>query len=271
MSLNTAEMNYNSEQLSSDRALSVSPLYAQISSPDFQPQRLAQTAELKPSAGLPELHLSDSGKEMPRLTLASDASNGAQAETHKMSSRIFSWGWKFDIKAADGTREGTVDQRLLHLHKTFEYDDAKGQKQSTGQERLLSWGTKIDVSDASGKPIGGIQEQVFKSLWHPYSVYSIVDAQGKEVAKSEKLEAFSTNFTLTNENGDKIATIHRPWLNLLRDNWTISINKPGEVDKRLLYLIPAYKTEADAERKAQEAAEAAEKAKQNSDSSKKSH
>lgn len=176
----------------------------------------------------------------------------APPEEHTMSSRILSWGWTFDITDKNGKSEGMVDQRVLNLRKTFDYKDENGNTKARGQERLFSWGTKIDVYDENGKAIGGIQEQIFKSWWHPYTVYSIVDAQGKEVAKSEKLELLATNFTLTNEKGEKIATIHRPWLNFLRENWTVDIEKPDEVDKRILYMIPAYKTAADAERKAEE-------------------
>lgn len=207
----------------------------------------------------------DSGLERLLLTAATAKAPAAPVEKHTMSSRVLSWGWTFDIKDGNGQPEGIVDQKLLNFRKTFEYRDENNQKKATGQERLFSWGTKIDIYDEKGQPIGGIQEQVFKSWWKPYTVYSVVDAQGKEIAKSEKLEAFETDFTLSNNKGEKIATIHRPWLNFIRDNWTISITKPDEVDKRILYMIPAYKTSADAERRARAQEEEEDSSKQDED------
>ncbi len=210
-------------------------------------------------------HRSASAQSLPELTLVADkqpkqavagSQPDAQApEHHTMSSRVFSWGWTFDIKDEHGKPEGVVDQKMLHLHKTFEYKDAAGATQATGKERIFSWGTKIDVTDANGKSIGGIQEEVFKSWWHPHTIYSIVDDKGNKIATSEKVEFLATDFTLTNNNGETIAKIHRPWLNWVRDNWQVDIQKPGEVDKRLLYMIPAYKSSADADRRAEEEAE----------------
>ena len=193
-----------------------------------------------------------SDKNVQLVLAAAKTADKPGHEEHTMSSRIISWGWTFDITDKNGRSEGTVDQKVLNLRKTFEYKDENGATKAKGQERLFSWGTKIDVYDENGKVIGGIQEQVFKSWWKPYTVYSIVDAQGKQIASSEKLEFLATDFTLKNDKGEKIATIHRPWLNFIRENWTVDILKPDEVDKRLLYMIPAYKTAADAERKAQE-------------------
>lgn len=189
------------------------------------------------------------------LAAGAAADKTAAPESHTMSSRIFSWGWTFDIYDSAGKSEGIVDQKIFNLRKTFEYKDENGQTKAKGQERLLSWGTKIDVYDEKGTSIGGIQEHVFQSWWKPHTVYSIVDAQGKELAKSEKLEFFATNFKLTNEKGETVAKIHRPWLNFVRDNWTIDIVKPDEVDKRILYMIPAYKTSADADRRAAESSD----------------
>ena len=179
-------------------------------------------------------------------------------ETHSMAPRFLSWGWTFDIKDANGKSEGVIDQKLLNWTKTFEYRDENNNKLATGRENIFSWGTKIDVTDANGKYIGGLQENVFSSWWKPYTVYSVVDENGKEIAKSEKVEVFATDFTMKNPKGETIANIHRPWFNWLRDNWTIDIFKPNEVDKRILYMIPAYKTSVDAERKAKKEAEEAE-------------
>lgn len=217
----------------------------------------------QPSLSLLELAL-DSKTDSSRLQLAAAKKPGV-AETHTMAPRFLTLDWKFDIKDENGKSEGVIDQQLLNLRKTFDYKDASGKTIATGQERLFSWGTKIDVYDENGKQIGGINEQLFKGFFHTYTVYSIVDAQGKELAKSAKFELGATDFTLTNPKGEKIATIHRPWLNWLRDNWTIDIMKPQEVDKRILYLIPAYKTVADAERKAAEEAEEERKRKNKDD------
>lgn len=218
------------------------------SAKSFDDWKSRQKAE--PAHSLPELTLVSDREAKPSFVAAK--TDAPPAEHHTMSSRVFSWGWTFDIKDEQGRSEGVVDQKMLHLRKTFEYKDANDVTQATGKERLFSWGTKIDVTDSSGKPIGGFQEEVFKSWWHPHTIYSIVDDKGNKVATSEKVEFLATDFTLTNNKGETIAKVHRPWLNWVRENWQIDIQKPGEVDKRILYMIPAYKTSADADRRAAE-------------------
>ncbi|MBX9573669.1 MAG: hypothetical protein K2X77_32520 [Candidatus Obscuribacterales bacterium] len=223
-------------------------------------------SDWRPNAQL-DLMTGTSKIELPmHLVAAGKATPPVERTT--MAPRFFTWGWTFDIKDANGKSDGVVDQKLLNWTKTFEYQDKHGNKLATGRENLFSWGTRIDITDAQGKPIGTLKEDILKSWWKTYTTYSILDPAGKEIAKSEKVEWLGTDFTLKNPKGEVIATIHRPWINWVRDNWTIDIHKPGEVDKRILYMIPAYKTSVDYERKQKQEEEEAEeerKRKENDD------
>ena len=192
------------------------------------------------------MHLVAAGKAQPPV------------ERTTMAPRFLTWGWTFDIKDANGRPDGVVDQKMLNWTKTFEYQDNNGKMLATGRENLFSWGTKIDITDDKGQPIGTLKEEILKSWWKTYTTYSILDAAGKEVATSDKVEWLGTDFTLKNKKGEVIATIHRPWVNWLRDNWTIDVHKPNEVDKRILYMIPAYKTSVDYERQQKKEEEEAE-------------
>lgn len=232
---------------------------------------LKLAAGSKPLAELPwnpnaqlDLVTGKSKVDFPMYLVAAGKAEPPQ-ESHSMTPRFFSWGWTFDIEGKNGQKEGVVDQKLLNWTKTFEYSDAQGNKLATGKEALFSWGTRIDITDDKGQAIGTIKEDVLKSWWKTYTQYSILDAQDKEVAKSEKVEWLGTDFTLKNNKGEVIATIHRPWFNWLRDNWTIDIQKPNEVDKRILYMIPAYKTSVDYERKKEKEDEENRKSKDKDD------
>lgn len=202
------------------------------------------------------MHLVAAGKAQPPV------------ERTTMAPRFLTWGWTFDIKDTSGKNVGVVDQKLLNWTKTFEYQDTHGNKQATGKENIFSWGTRIDITDEKGQPIGTLKEDIIKSWWKNYTSYAILDPQGKEIARSDKVEWLGTDFTLKNPKGEVIATVHRPWVNWVRDNWTIDIHKPNEVDKRILYMIPAYKTSVDYERKQKQEEEEAEeerKRKENDD------
>ena len=75
------------------------------------------------------------------------------------------------------------------------------------------------------------------------SQYSILDAEGKEVASSEKLDFFGTEVTVKDQQGNLVAHLEKPMLNIGGDKWKVSFS--GDVDRRLLVFIPAYKTAAD--------------------------
>jgi len=157
----------------------------------------------------------------------------------------------FDLKAG-GATIGTITEKFFSLTKAFTYVDASGACVAKARARLLSWGTYIDVTDCSDRPVGAIKENVLKSLFKVYTTYSILDGQNREAATSEKVEWVSTNLVMRRPDGATIAELHRPWLNVLSDNWTVKIRDHAAVDSRLIVLIAAYKTSVDNDRRAEE-------------------
>ena len=162
--------------------------------------------------------------------------------------RFFSLTDAFDLKSGD-QKLGTLTEKFFSLTKSFRYDDSSGRCAAKARARFFSWGTHIDVADCQGQKIGSIKENVFKSLLKAYTVYSILDAQDREIAKSRKMEWLSTDVVLRSENGGLIAELHRPWLNLIADKWTVSVQDPRAVDSRLIVMIAAYKTSVDNDRR----------------------
>jgi uncharacterized protein YxjI len=173
----------------------------------------------------------------------------------------------FDLKGGSG-QFGKIIEKFLTLTKDFTYVDASGQCVAKSRARLISWGTHVDVSDCAGRPIGAFQEHVLRSLFKVNTVYSILDGQGKEIATSEKVEWISTSLTLRRPDGSVIAELHRPWLNILSDNWDIKIRDHAAVDARVIVLIAAYKTSVDNDRREEQDAKDEKKKKDDDDDDK---
>jgi|GEM_PF-1687139 len=160
----------------------------------------------------------------------------------------------FDLKAG-GKPFGKIIEKFLTLTKDFTFNDASGACVAKSHAKLISWGTHIDVSDCSGRPLGAIQEHVFRSLFKVNTVYSILDGRGQEIATSEKVEWISTNLTLRKPGGAVIAELRRPWLNVLSDDWDVKIQDHAAVDSRMIVLIAAYKTSVDNDRREEQEAQ----------------
>ncbi|HAZ08310.1 MAG TPA: hypothetical protein DCZ01_07285 [Elusimicrobia bacterium] len=162
--------------------------------------------------------------------------------------RVISLVDTFDLKAGDSTL-GTITRKFFSLTKAFTYIDAKDNCIAKARARLLSWGAHIDVTDCSDLPIGAIKENVLKSFFKVYTQYSMLDSQGAEIATSEKVDWISTDLTIRRPDGRTVATLHRPWLNIFSDNWTVKIADHAAVDSRLIVMIAAYKTSVDNDRR----------------------
>lgn len=162
--------------------------------------------------------------------------------------RVISLVNTFDLKAGNSTL-GTITEKFFSLTRAFTYVDAKDDCVAKARARLLSWGTRIDVTDCSDRPVGAIKENVLKSLFKVYTQYSILDAKGTEIATSEKVDWISTDLTIRRPDGRVIAALHRPWLNILSENWTVKIADHAVVDPRMIVMIAVYKTSADNDRR----------------------
>lgn len=155
----------------------------------------------------------------------------------------------FSLKAG-GNTFGRITEKLLSLSKSFTYESGAGLCVARARQRILSWGSHVDVTDCSGAKVGAVREQVLKSLFKVHTTYSILDAADREVAVSEKVDWISTSVTLRKPDGAVVATLERPWLNILSDTWTVKLRDRTAVDPRLIVMIAAYKTSVDNDRRA---------------------
>ena len=172
-------------------------------------------------------------------------SSRALPNTFHVKERVFfKWGDTFDV-SADGVNYGTVSQKLVSWKHTLNYDDNTGARSAVGAVAILSWGTQIEVDDAHGHRIGTIKEEVYSSLLKAWTTYRILDANGNQVAVSQKSEFFSTTFEMTANDGHVIATMHRPAFNWSGDDWEVTIKDSSVVDPRMELMIAAFKTTAD--------------------------
>jgi uncharacterized protein YxjI len=164
--------------------------------------------------------------------------------------RVLSLFNNFDLNAG-GSKLGSITEKVISLTRAFTYSDAQGVCVAKARARILSWGTHIDVTDCAGRPVGAIKENVLKSLFKVWTEYALLDASGHVVAISEKVDWISTSMTISRPKGGAVATLRRPWLNILSDNWTVKISDHAAVDSRVLVMIAAYKTSVDNARRAE--------------------
>jgi len=157
---------------------------------------------------------------------------------------FFKWGETFDVNE-DGVKYGTVKEKLVSYTPTFYYDDNSGARAATASVAVLSWGTQINVVDGQGRNIGTIKEELFTSFLKTWTTYKILDANGNQVAESQKTEWFSTNFELKANDGHVVAEVHRGYWNWTGDTWEVTIKDASTVDPRIELMIAAFKTHAD--------------------------
>ena len=139
----------------------------------------------------------------------------------------------------DGREYGKISEKVLSLTTSFDYVGEDGSKIATAKKKLISWGVEVDVVDCNDTLIGSIEEEVFESLLKTLTVYRILDASGVEIARSKKVDLFATSFTLRDSSGNIIASLKRPAINFLGNNWTVDIMDSEKIDPRLLVMIGA--------------------------------
>lgn len=164
--------------------------------------------------------------------------------TFVVNERALSWTTTFDLEASPA--QGKVTKKFWSMADQYEWTAPNGSVVAVGRKQIFSWGNAIDVRGAQGEYVGQIKEQVFKSMWtKTYSCYSILNAQGQQVATSEKLDWFGTDITLWGGRGQRIATVCRPWVNFMGDKWKVEILDPQAVDSRIIVMVGVFKTDAD--------------------------
>lgn len=191
------------------------------------------------------------GAPIPALPPAAAQPAFTVPNEFKIRERVISLTDTFDLK--DGDKDfGKITQKLISLTKSFTLTAPDGACVAKARARILSWGTYIDVADCADKKIGGIKEEVFKSLFKVHTTYAILNAAEAQVAVSTKVDWISTSVTLTKPGGGAVASLDRRWLNVFSDSWTVKIQDPAAVDARLVVMIAAYKTSVDNDRRAAE-------------------
>ena len=146
---------------------------------------------------------------------------------------------------ADGKKFASIEERVLKLASTFDLLDGSDQKIARARHRILTWGATIDITDCEQRPVATIKELVFKSLLSFKTQYEIYNPSGKLIAKSDKLEFFSTDFVFKTPEGVVAFKMHRPTFNWVTDKWEVTVVTPGKVDYRIALFVPAFKTSAD--------------------------
>jgi uncharacterized protein YxjI len=195
------------------------------------------------------------------------SSNGWGTVTHQTAARdggltlpnefqihqkVVSWIPAYTLRTSPNQPDfGEIDEQILSWGKTFEIKDKNGKIVGRAKERIFSWGTTIDVTDENGNKLGTIREDLLKSFLGlgVTTQYKITDANDRLIAKSDKLDWIGTLFTLTDNSGNVLVQMKRPWVNFLSDDWSVKIQQPNKLDPRLYLAIAAYKSESDAERR----------------------
>jgi uncharacterized protein YxjI len=163
-----------------------------------------------------------------------------------MSQKFISIGTDMDILDKSDNTVGKVEERIFNFGRTFEYMDNSGNLVAKAKQRVLSLYTIIDITDANGTKIGSVEQEVLESLFSIYSTYSIKDASGRVLAKSKKLEFFTTDIEIEDKSGGSVS-ITKDYINMFGDTWRLNMNT--EIDKRLIIFIPSFVSSTQQSRK----------------------
>lgn len=159
-----------------------------------------------------------------------------------MEQNIVSFGTDMDISTG-----GRVEERLLSFGRKFEYFDKSGKLKATAKERVFSLGNVIEITDENGRKIGSVEQEIIESMFSLATVYSIKSADGRVLAESEKLDFFTTNVSISdNEGGD--VTMSKAFISI-GDSWDVEIN--SNIDERLIIFIPSFISAAQSSKKSE--------------------
>jgi uncharacterized protein YxjI len=156
----------------------------------------------------------------------------------QMKQKILTFGTDMWLTNDNKDNFGKVEERIFSWGKKFEYIDNTGKNLATAKEQIFTLWTKIHISDDNGNHIGTVEQEVIESLTSLiYSVYSIKDSSGNVIAKSKKIDFFTTFVDLYDMGGKPVASFRKKVFTL-SDKWDINIT--GDIDKRLIVFIPSF-------------------------------
>jgi uncharacterized protein YxjI len=188
------------------------------------------------ATGLVACDPSSPNYQLPDKTKSEEARN---SNSFTMDQELLTVG--MDMQISTG---GRVEQRTLSFGNKFEYFDQSGNLKATAKQEVFSLGTVINISDESGNKIGSVEQEIIESMFSMYSKYSIKDANGKVIGKSDKLDFFTTNVDISDMSGGQI-TMSKAYLSI-GDSWEVNIN--SSIDRRLVIFIPAFISLAQSEK-----------------------
>lgn len=164
----------------------------------------------------------------------------------QMKQKILTFGTDMWLTNDNKDNFGKVEERILSWGKKFEYIDNTGKKLATAKEQIFTLWTKIDISDENGNHIGTVEQEVMESFTSLiYSVYSIKDSNGNVIAKSKKIDFFTTFVDLYDMEGKPVASFRKKVFTLA-DKWDINVT--SDIDKRLIVFIPSFISSSQSEK-----------------------
>lgn len=154
----------------------------------------------------------------------------------KLKKKMLSIGTDMYVTDDNRSNFGKIEERTLAFGRTFQYYDNTGKILTTAKQEIFTIGTKIDISDESGKLIGSVEQEILESMFSFYSIYSIKDETGTVIAKSKKLDFFTTNVDIFDMSGNLVVSLDQ---SPFKYEWSCNI-KSTSIDKRLVIFIPSF-------------------------------
>lgn len=162
-----------------------------------------------------------------------------------LKEQVVSWTTTLAMTGPSGESYGNLKKQLFSWGTEFDYTNENGTHAGKANAAVFSWGHQIDVKDCQGNSIGGIKEDILKSWFSVQTLYTLTNAAGEKIAESGKFDLGATDFTIKDNQGSQVASLHRPWINFLGDEWNVKVTNPEAVDPLMLVMIGAFKTDAD--------------------------
>lgn len=184
----------------------------------------------------------------PNGQLASSAP--AFPANYQVQKVAVSFTHKFNIGNEGNQNLGSVQEQFLAFGRTFKLYDESGALAAVAHQRVFAWGSTVDIFDSSGKEkLATLKENVLHSMFKAITSYQLLSADNQVIGESEKVELLATTIRIKDKDGRIIVTLERPFFNFPTDRWTVSTVGNG-LDSRIAPIIAAYKSSADAERRA---------------------
>jgi hypothetical protein len=163
------------------------------------------------------------------------------ANEFTVSERLFST--VFDVLNQE-THVATISKQLSTFSTTYLVEDLRKNPLLSATTRFFSWGTVADLEGPSGSKIGSIEENLWRVA--PWAEYTITNADN-DVVLIAVMDFLGSQFLIYHPKEPEaiLATMSRPVLRTVKDDWTVKILAPTRVDPPFLFLLAAYQTDRD--------------------------